>query len=78
MNINDIVEVELLPPGVTIVEQEQQKYGKLIFTIEERGGAKYLRTELWQVMQLFGHLMYHGQPHLPMKTEFVQINTVSE
>lgn len=73
MNLNDIVEVQLKPAGLAIIHEEQRKYGSKVFTIIGRNGETYLQTELWQVMHLFGHMMYNGQPNLPIETEFVVV-----
>lgn len=62
ININDTVRVKLTDTGrAMLVEQDMRAY-----KLPEADG--YTEFHLWELMQVFGSAMFHGNPNLPFET----------
>ncbi len=60
-NINTQVRVELTDYGLKILKDTSRSY----MLDEKRYGKNAIETELWHLMQIFGHVMFNGNPYVP-------------
>lgn len=63
-NLNDEIKIELAPLGV----QKIVSSGCFKCSVKYENEIPYFIGPLWEVMQVFGDFMYHGNPNLPFKS----------
>lgn len=67
MNINDMVRVKLTPHGEIALSMAEIH----TFEVDEEG---YTKFHLWELMQVFGQFMFHGNPNLPFETTIFHVD----
>jgi len=70
ININDCVKVKLNKIGEDVLLEEYGKKATKYF-LSKKDSNGFIDIQLWEFMNLFGGLMFHGNADLPFETNLI-------
>lgn len=68
ININDKVRVKLTPHGEIILAMDE-------YASDKPDADGVLETQFWELMRVFGPVMYNGNPNLPFENNVIELVT---
>lgn len=66
INVNDKVRVKLTPHGEIILAMDE-------YATDKPDVDGWLEMPLWELMRVFGPVMFHGNPNLPFEGNEVKL-----